>query len=260
MRGIGSFMPTQIMRRAHSATRWGALLMVAACHHVQSRPAGDVAGQLEDAMRMVRHGSFADAQVALQRLEFDLPARDTLQPKVHFYLAECHMGQGEPLTAAREFRRVADDYPADPLAPVALLRVGDAYAQLWRRPELDPSNGQTALATWQELVGRYPDTRSATIAAQRVRELQQKFAQKDYETGMFYLRRSAYDSAILYFRGLIVQYPSSSFVADAYVRLAQAYKAINYREELGDVCTHLRQNYGGRRDVRQACGDGSTGR
>jgi outer membrane protein assembly factor BamD len=236
------------------------VLLLAACHHVELRPAGDVAGQFADAMRLFRHGQFADAQAAFQRLQFDLGVRDTLQARVRFYLGESYMGQDELITATREFRRVADDYPADPLAPVALLRIGDAYAQLWRRPELDPSNGQTSVATYQELAGRYPDAPAARIAAQRVRELQEKLAQKDYATGLFYLRRSAFDSAILYFRGLIVRYPSSPLVPDAYVRLAQAYKAISYREELRDVCDHLTQNYGGRRDVRQACGNGSPGR
>lgn len=238
---------------------WGVLLL-AACHHVEQRPAGDVAGQLSDAMRLFRHGRFADAQAGFQRLQFDLGARDSLQARVRFYMAESYMGQDEPITAIREFRRVADDYPGDALAPVALLRIGDAYAQLWKKPELDPSNGQTSLASYQELTGRYPDAPAARIAAQRVHELQEKFAQKDYETGLFYLRRSAFDSAILYFRGLIVQYPSSSRVADAYVRLAEAYKAISYREEMRDVCDHLAQNYGGRRDVRQVCGNGSPGR
>ena len=56
----------------------------------------------------------------------------------------------------REFRKVSDDTPNDPLAPEALLRAGDVYADLWRRPELDPSYGQTALATYQELLNRYP--------------------------------------------------------------------------------------------------------
>jgi outer membrane protein assembly factor BamD len=211
-------------------------------------------------MQLFRHGHFDEAQTGFQRLQFDLAARDTLQARVRFYLAECYMGQDELLTATREFRRVADDYPADPLAPFALLRIGDAYSQLWRQPSLDPSNGQTALATYQELTGRYADSPAARVATQRVHELQERFAQKDYANGMFYLRRGAYDSAILYFRGLIVQYPSASTVPDAYVRLAQAYRAISYREELRDVCDHLMQNYGGRRDVRQACGNGSPGR
>ncbi|MFI5206483.1 MAG: outer membrane protein assembly factor BamD [Gemmatimonadales bacterium] len=238
---------------------WSVLLL-AACHHVEQRPAGDAAGQFADAMRLFRHGEFADAQSGFQRIQFDLPVRDTLQARVRFYLAECYAGQGELITAIREFRRVADDYPADPLAPVSLMRIGDSYGQLWRRPELDPSNGQTAIATYQELVGRYPDAPATRIAAQRVRDLQEKFAQKDYASGLFYFKRNAFDSAILYFRGLIVQYPSSSVVPDAYIRLAQAYKAISYREELRDVCDHLNQNWGGRRDVRQVCGNGSPGR
>lgn len=235
-------------------------LAVFACHHVDPRPANDASGQFQDAMQLVRHGKWTDAQAAFQRLQFDLATRDTLQASVRFYLAESYAGQGEYLTATRDFRRVADDYPQSPLAPAALLRAGDCYGALWRRPELDPTYGQTAMATYQELVGRYPETRQAQIAAQRLHELQERFARKDYETGLFYFKRSAYDSAILYFRNMIVQYAASSLMPDAYLRLAESYKAINYREELAEVCDHLRQQWGSRRDVRQVCGDGNTGR
>ena len=45
---------------------------------------------------------------------------------------------------------VSDETPNSPLAPLALERAGDVYADLWRRPELDPTYGQTALATYRE--------------------------------------------------------------------------------------------------------------
>ena len=112
--------------------------------------------------------------------------------------------------AAREFRKVSDDTPNDPLAPEALLRVGDVYADLWRRPELDPSYGQTALATYQELLNRYPGTSAAKRAQERIDELQERFAYKEYKAALYYLRLKAYDSAILYLKDLVATYPRSA--------------------------------------------------
>jgi outer membrane protein assembly factor BamD len=231
-----------------------------ACHRGRVAPELAPDTQFALAMRSFRAGRWADARTRFQRLNFDLAARDVLLPAVRYYSAECLFGRGELLTAARDLRRVADDYPADSLAPVALLRAGDAYEQLWRHVQLDATNGQTALATWQELAGRYPDTRAAQLAALRIHDLQDRFARKDFESGIFYFKRGGFDSAILYFRGLIAQYPGASVVPEAFVKLVESYRAIGYHEELNETCAHLRQYFGARADVRRVCGDRNPGR
>jgi len=248
-------------RRTIGRAAWlAALLAVAGCHHFNPRSYTSPESLFQATMRLYRTGNFAKAEEGLTSLSFDLPPRDTLRERVRYYLAECKFGEGDFVTAAHDFRRIADDDPDDPLAPDALLRSGDAYAELWRRPGLDPTNGQTALATWQELISRYPEAPAGQIAQARVREMNEKFATKDYDTGLYYMRRRAYDSAILYFRGMIAQYPNVSIVPDAFVRLVRAYKAIGYKEEMDDVCQTLKQYYGTRPDVRELCGNGNPGR
>lgn len=256
MRGITTAMPKARLRHAAVAL----LVLLAGCHHVDPRATLGPDLQFEAALRDYRAGRFARAMQAFQRLQFDLPARDSLQADAHFYLAECQAAQDDYLTAAREFRKVADDFPSDALAPFALLRVGDQYARLWRRPELDPTNGETALATWQELVGRYPESPASELAQLRIRAIQDQYARKDFQNGLFYFKRGGFDSAILYFRSLIAQYPGASVVPEAYVKLVESYRAIGYREEREETCAHLHQYFGGRADVRAVCGDGSPGR
>ncbi len=216
--------------------------------------------QFDAAMQLFRHGKFRKAQEHFNRMAFDVPARDPIVPKVRFYLGESWFGVGDYLQASREFRRVADDFPQDSLAPYGLLRAADCYARLWRRAELDPTHGEAAIAAYQELLGRYPETPAAVVGQVRMRAIQEQFAQKDYQNGLFYFRRGAYDSAILYFRSLIATYPSAVVVPDAFVRLVEAYGRIGYREEREETCAHLRQYYGGRADVREVCGAGSPGR
>ncbi len=128
-------------------------------------------------------------------------------------------------------------------APLALLRAGDANLRLWRRAELDPEPGQTALATYQELQGRYPGTDAAARAQLHVSQLNEWFAEKNYKNGMFYFRRRAYDSAIIYFKDVIANYPGTRLVPDALLRLVDSYRAIRYIEELKEACANLRQYY-----------------
>ena len=136
---------------------------------------------------------------------------------------------------------MADQYPNSAYAPLALLRAGDANLRLWRSPDLDPSYGETALAIYQELAGRYPDSEAAARAQLHVRQLKEWFAEKSYKAGMFYFRRRAYDSAIIYFKDVIAGYAGTPRVSDALLRLADSYRAIGYKDELKETCAHLRR-------------------
>jgi outer membrane protein assembly factor BamD len=235
-------------------------LLGGACSRFQPRNYPEPEQLYVASMREFRAGNFTRAQAGFQALLFNVTARDTLLPRARFYLAECQFGSSDFAGAAREFRRMADDFPSSPLAPQALLRAGDAHAAMWRRSELDPTQGHTALATYTELAGRYPGVPAARMASLRVRDLNELLARKEFQAADYYFRRGAYESSILYLRSLIAQYPSTSVVPEAFVRLVRAYGAIDYREERAETCAHLRQFYGTRRDVRELCADGNTGR
>ena len=171
------------------------------------------------AQRAVRRGKWGDAVKQLDRALLEFPPGDSRVSQAHFFLGEAQFALGSHLEAAREFRKVSDDTPNDPLAPVALLRAGDVYADLWRRPELDPSYGQTALATYQELLNRYPGGDPAKRAQKQIEDLQERFAYKEYKAALYYIRLKAYDSAILYLKDLVATYPRSAVAPDALIHL-----------------------------------------
>lgn len=205
------------------------------------------------AVSRVRRGKWADAQKLLERVLLEFPPGDGRIPQAHYWLGEAQLGLGSHLQAAREFRRVSDDTPNDPLAAEALLRVGDVYADLWRRPELDPSYGQTALATYQELLNRYPGGSPAARAQARIDELQEKFAYKEYRAALYYYRLKAYDSAILYLKDLVATYPRSAVAPAALTKLVQAYRRLGYREDVQETCGYIRRFHPTAEGIDQAC-------
>lgn len=193
------------------------------------------------AQTAVRRGKWGDAQKLLDRVLLEFGPGDARIPQAHYWLGEANFAQGRQLEAAREFRKTSDDTPNHPMAPEALLRVADAYADLWRRPELDPTYGQTALATYQELLNRYPGGNAAKRAQLRMAELNERFAYKTYRAAMFYYRLKAYDSAILYLKDLIANYPKSVVAPDALVKLVHAYRTLGYREDVQETCDYIRR-------------------
>ena len=201
-----------------------------------------------------REGNWGKAQIGFQRLMFEVGPRDERQAEARYYVAECQLQQGQRLEAARQFRRVSDDFPRHRLAPDALLRAGDAFAQLWNNPELDPTYGETALATYAELMGRYPNSTAAQRGALKIQEINEMFAEKDYKNGVFYLRLRAIDSAIIYFKDVILKYPQSSYASLSVVKLIEAYDRIGYDDERLEYCTYLSQYYPGTPGAEERCG------
>jgi outer membrane assembly lipoprotein YfiO len=225
-----------------------SVVVLGACHHTARiasnvAPDADPKQSLADARASFRRGHFARALVDFRRLQFDLGPGDPLTAEARYYAAECSFQVGDLATAALAFQKVAEEFPTSEYAALALLRDGDANRRLWRRPDVDATAGQTALATYQELLGRYPGTDAAARAQVRIRQLNEWFADKTYRTGMFYLRRRAYDSAILYFKDIVATYPDTRFVPDALLRLVDTYRAIGYAEERKETCANLRRYY-----------------
>ena len=195
-----------------------------------------------------------NAVMAFEKLTLDLPARDTLLPLAHFYLAKAHAGRKEYLLAAQSFNRLAESFATDTLADDAKFEAARSYQKLWRKPDLDPNYGELAVATFQELVALYPDSDLKDEAEREVKLLNDWFATKDYETGLHYFRRKAYDSAIIYFKDVVKLYPESQKAREAYLRLAEAYEIIRYREDKTEVCSTLHDRYPRDRDVLDVCG------
>jgi outer membrane protein assembly factor BamD len=222
------------------------LVGLAACHHgrpSQAGPAAPASVEMKRALDLFHRGDFRRAQTILQRLTFELPPGDPELAQARYYSAESSFQLGDYVQASSDFRRVSDEFSTSDYAPLALLRAGDANLRLWRRPELDPTYGETALAIYQELTGRFPDSDAAARARAHVRKLENQFAEKTYKTGMFYMRRKAFDSAIIYFKDVIANYPNSGRASDALLRLVDSYRAIGYKEELQETCDHLRRFY-----------------
>jgi outer membrane protein assembly factor BamD len=195
-----------------------------------------------------------DALQGFDRLASQLPTRDTLLPRVYFYQGQAHARKGEHLLAAQAYARIGDAFPDDSLADDALFQQGREYQRLWPKPTRDAQYGQTAAATYRQLVQLYPESPLVAAANQQIAALQQQFAAKDLEAGLHYLRRKAYDPALIYFKDVVRLYPGTPAARAAYLRMIQAYRAIRYTEEITESCADMRRTYPGDGEVQRACG------
>lgn len=201
-----------------------------------------------------RH-KWGNAIAGFEKLTLDLSARDTLLPLSHWYLAQAHDRNKEHILAATGFARLAESFPDDTLADDALLASGSAYLSLWRNPELDPQYGALAQLQFRQLIGVYPDSPLTKTADSLLLVLDERYATKDYGTGMHYVRRGGFDSSIIYFKDVVKNYPNTDHARLALLRMVEVYRhpRMNYKEEAAETCATLRTVYAGDKDVARIC-------
>jgi outer membrane protein assembly factor BamD len=155
--------------------------------------------------------------------------------------------------AGASFTRLVESFPDDTLSDHAALEAARSYRKLWRKPTLDPTYGETAEATYNTLLGLYPNSPLIPQAKQELADLEEMFAQKNYLSGLYYLRRHAHDSAIIYFKDVVGKYPATPSARLAQLRLVDAYKAIRYKEDAADQCAELKRSFPGDAEVQSTC-------
>ena len=244
-------MHVSIIRRTLLALSFVALGACGSAFELKNYPSSETLYQAGLRQFQAKHWDYAIQ--AFEKLTLDLPARDTLLPRAYWYLGQAHTHKKQYLLAAQSFSRLTESFPDDTLSDDALLQAGAGYAKMWRKPDLDAQYGMTAISTYRTLLAIYPNSPLRDVAEQRAAKLEQWFATKDYKTGMYYMKRKAYDPAILYFRDVIRLYPNAPKSRDAYLRLVQAFHAIRYREDERETCLAVRQLYPADQQVVAAC-------
>lgn len=197
-----------------------------------------------------------NAQVGFERLTNDLSARDPLLAPAYYYLALSHENRSEFLLAAQAFQHVTDGFPDDTLAPRAMLGVGRSYQKLWRRPALDPENGQKAISLLRALLSSYPDAKAEVADAKaRITQLEEWFAEKDYLTGVHYVKvRRGYDSGIIYFKDVVTTYPNTKAARLSWLQLHQLYSKMRWKDDAAETCTAMWKAYPNDPAVKLECG------
>ena len=224
------------------------------------RFAGETTPLFEAGVRELNLRHWENAILAFEKLSTDLPARDTLLPRSQFLLGKARSGNLEHLLAAQAYNKVAENYPEDSLADDAMFEGAREYQRLWRSPELDSQYGTTAQATFRTLVAVYPNSPRRKDAEREIAVLDEMFATKEYLAGYYYLRRKAYDPAILYFKTVVNTYPGSARTRDAYLRMVESYRVIRYKEEAAEACAAVRKRFGDDVEVKRLCPPETTAR
>lgn len=205
-------------------------------------------------LREFQRHKWDNAVAGFEKLTTSLPPRDTLLTRSYWYLSLAHQKKEEWLLAAQSFQHLSEGAPEDSLADDAQLEAARSYRKLWRKPALDAQYGETAIAAYRTLIAAFPSSPLVPVAEKELAEVRDWQAKKLYETAVgFYLRRKAWDSALLYLRDVRTKYPETPTARKAGLRLVEVYRRLKYREEAEETCAALQREHPTDAEVRKTC-------
>jgi outer membrane protein assembly factor BamD len=133
-------------------------------------------------------------------------------------------GGSAALTQAEsEYKDFITFFPNTPEAAEAQMKVGDIYFEQMEKPDRDPANAVHAEEEYRTMLQDFPDSPLIPRAKQRLREVQEVLAQRQFEIGQFYASREDWAGAIARLQTVADDYPLFSKSDQTLITLGDAY-------------------------------------
>jgi outer membrane protein assembly factor BamD len=149
-------------------------------------------------------------------------------------------------------RRFLSIHPGNRAAPYANYLIALSYYEQISDVTRDQGVTQQALASFGELVRRYPNSPYSDDARLKMDLVRDHLAGKEMEVGRFYQRRRQWLASAVRFRNVVEQYETTTHVPEALMRLTETYIALGIPQEAQRAASVLGANYPNTRWYRRA--------
>src|SRR5271170_5232408 len=181
----------------------------------------------DKAMIAMKKGKFDVARLDLQTLLNTYPESE-YQMRAKLAVGDSWFKEGgtAALTQAEaEYKDFITFFPNQPEAAEAQMKVADIYYMQMEKPDRDPKNAAQAEQEYRTMIQQFPDSTFVPRAKQRLREVQEVLAERQYQIGAFYESREVWAAAIARLQTVTDSYPLYSHSDLALIGLGDAYAA-----------------------------------
>src|SRR5205085_1486318 len=178
-------------------------------------------------MDAMKHNKFDVARITLQTLINTYPDSEFIA-RAKLAVADSWYAEGGSTAlqqAEIEYKDFQTFFPNMPEAAEAALKVANIHYQQMEKADRDYTHAMRAEDEYRSVIQQFPDSKLVPEAKQRLREVQEVLAQREYNIGRFYFLRQAYPAAVARLQTLVDRYPLYSGADETLFLLGQTYEA-----------------------------------
>jgi len=179
------------------------------------------------AMEALKHNRFDVARMTFQTLINTYPDSEFIA-RAKLAVADSWYDEGgaTALTQAEiEYRDFETFFPNMPEAAEAQLKIANIHYQQMEKADRDFTHAMHAEEEYRQMIMQYPDSKLVPEAKQRLMEVQEVLADREFRVGRFYYLRQSYPAAIARLHTLADHYPLFSQADEALYLLGQSYES-----------------------------------
>jgi len=198
---------------------------------LSANPLGNVQSQQPDkqlydkAMVALKKGRFDVARLDLQTMLNTYPNSE-YQMRAKLAVGDAWFKEGgtAALTQAEaEYEDFITFFPQAAEAAEAKMKVADIYFMQMEKPDRDYVNAQKAEQKYREMIDQFPDSSLVPRAKQRLREVQEVLAEREFLIGQYYTTRMNWAGSIARLQTVADSYPLYSKSDELWITIGDDY-------------------------------------
>ncbi|PYP85027.1 MAG: outer membrane protein assembly factor BamD [Candidatus Angelobacter sp. Gp1-AA117] len=222
-----------MLRKLVFSTVLAAALMLAGCHHSKvQNPIANIDSKQPDkvlydrSMDAMKHGKYTVARTLLETLINTYPDSEYIA-RAKLSLGDSWYAEGGTAAmqqAEAQYKDFITFFPNLPEAAEAQLKVANIHYKQMEKPDRDYHQAMRAEEEYQSLIQQFPDSKLVPEATQRLREVQEVLAERQFRIAHFYYLRDNLVATQARLKSLTDSYPLYSSIDEALLTLGSIYE------------------------------------
>jgi len=218
------------------------LLLVTACTSTVVPPPKTADHYLQEGETFFEQGLYDDAIANWEKVR-DSYYSPELNILAEMKIAEAYFLAGRYVEAATAYEDFIKQHPDHSRTSEILYQLGLSYYNQILTPDRDQTTTRNALATFNDLLKRFPDFPRQYELKEKIALCQDRLAEHEMMVGNFYLRTEKYQAAVNRISPIFSHYPGYSKKDEAYYYLGHAYLMLENRQRAADAFNTLYREY-----------------
>src|SRR6266853_3003023 len=215
-----------------SAVMAGAVLAASGCHHKTQNPLANIDSKQPDkslfdrSMDSMKKAHYQEARTLLETLINTYPDSEYIA-RAKLALGDAWYAEGGKAAwsqAEVEYKDFQTFFPNLPEASEAQLKIASMHYRQMEKPDRDFAEAQRAADEYKVMIQQYPDSPLVPQAKQKLREVQEVLAERQYRIAHFYNLRDNLAASQARLESLTESYPLYSGIDESLYELGGLYE------------------------------------
>lgn len=166
--------------------------------------------RLDYALSLYNDETYDEAIAEFQAILLQFPGSQVADD-AQFFLAQSRYKREEYILAAYEFSRLIQSMPASEFVSESQYMLAECYYRLSPDYSLDQTYSIKSIQEYQAFIDFFPADKRVPEAEDKIRQMNDKLAQKAYNAAYIYEKMEYYTAAIIYYNNVVESYHDTRY-------------------------------------------------